>query len=159
MPMATHRIETHIEIGAPAEHVWAILTDFARMPEWNPFIRSISGPLMVGSRLDVQIMPPSKSGMRFKPEIIKFVPERELRWVGRVLLPGVFDGEHYFLLAPAAVGRTLFTQGENFNGLLVSFFSTTLSATANGFRAMNEALKQQAETAAKKPKRRGLPPS
>jgi hypothetical protein len=147
--MATRRIETHIEINAPPRQVWALLTDFPRMPEWNPFIRSISGSLEVGSRLDVEIVPPGKSGMRFKPAIVKLAPERELRWLGRVLLPGIFDGEHYFLLAPVEGDRTRFTQGENFNGFLVGLFGGTLTATENGFRAMNEALKQRAEMGSK----------
>ena len=34
---------TMTEIEAPAERVWHILTDFARYPEWNPFIRCIEG--------------------------------------------------------------------------------------------------------------------
>jgi hypothetical protein len=143
--MAGRRIETSIDIDAPPTRVWAHLTDFARMADWNPFIKSISGPLTAGARLAVQIAPPGKSSMRFKPTLLTVVPERELRWLGRVLLPGVFDGEHYFLLAPLGENRTRFTQGENFTGLLVTILGGTLSATEDGFRAMNAAMKQRAE--------------
>jgi hypothetical protein len=143
--MAGRRVETFIDIDAPPAQVWAHLTDFARMPDWNPFIKSISGPLSVGARLAVQIAPPGKSSMRFTPTVLTVVPEREFRWLGRVLLPGVFDGEHYFLLAPLGEGRTHFTQGENFTGFLVTILGGTLSATEDGFRAMNAALKQRAE--------------
>jgi uncharacterized membrane protein len=31
-------IHTEIEINAPAEKVWRVLTDFAAYPEWNPFV-------------------------------------------------------------------------------------------------------------------------
>jgi uncharacterized protein YndB with AHSA1/START domain len=34
-------LHSEIEIDASAERVWAILTDFASYPRWNPFIRSI----------------------------------------------------------------------------------------------------------------------
>jgi len=51
--MAEHRIETNIEINAPVGRVWALLTDFAGMPSWNPFIKSISGNLAQGARLSV----------------------------------------------------------------------------------------------------------
>jgi hypothetical protein len=44
--MTERRIETAIEIDAPPSQVWTLLTDFARMPAWNPFIQSISGSLM-----------------------------------------------------------------------------------------------------------------
>ena len=34
---------SEIDIQAPAERVWQVLTDFASYPEWNPFIRRING--------------------------------------------------------------------------------------------------------------------
>ncbi len=144
--MAERRIETSIEIEATPKKVWSILTDFAGMAAWNPFIKSISGTLAPGSRLTVHVAPPGKGGMKFKPTVIAVNSERELRWLGRLLLPGIFDGEHYFLLEPLGSGRTRLTQGEKFSGMLVGAFGATLSATGNGFEAMNAALKQRAET-------------
>ena len=143
--MVERRIETNIEINAPAARIWALLTDFARMSSWNPFIKSISGNLAQGDRLSVYIAPPGKVGMRFKPTVLTVRPERELRWLGHLLIPGVFDGEHYFLLEPIGEGRTRLTQGEKFSGLLVGFLSGTLSGTEAGFKAMNTALKREAE--------------
>lgn len=143
--MAARQIETGIKIAAPPARVWAILTDFAGMPAWNPFIKSISGDLTTGSRLSVLIAPPGKSGMRFKPAVTAVRPERELRWLGNLVIPGIFDGEHYFLLEPTADGQTRFTQGEKFSGFLVSLFGSTLSATESGFHSMNAALKKRAE--------------
>ena len=143
--MVERRIETNIEINAPAVRIWGLLTDFARMSSWNPFIKSISGNLAQGDRLSVYIAPPGKAGMRFKPTVLTVRPERELRWLGHLLIPGVFDGEHYFLLEPIGVGRTRLVQGEKFSGLLVGLLSGTLSATEAGFKAMNTALKREAE--------------
>ncbi len=143
--MVERRIETNIEITAPVERIWALLTDFARMSSWNPFIKSISGNLAQGDRLSVYIAPPGKAGMRFKPTVLTVRPERELRWLGHLLIPGVFDGEHYFLLEPIGEGRTRLVQGEKFSGLLVGLLSGTLSATEAGFKAMNTALKREAE--------------
>jgi hypothetical protein len=143
--MAERRIETRTEINASAARVWALLTDFAQMPSWNPFIKSISGNLAQGARLSVNIAPPGKSGMRFKPTVLTVRPERELRWLGHLLIPGVFDGEHYFLLEPVAENQTRLIQGENFSGLLVGLLSGALSATEAGFKDMNAALKKEAE--------------
>jgi hypothetical protein len=143
--MFERRIETEIEINAPAARVWALLTDFDGMGSWNPFIRSISGTLAQGARLSVRIVPPGKSGMRFKPTVISVRPERELRWLGHLFVPGIFDGEHYFLLEPIGEQRTRLTQGEKFSGVLLGLLSGTLSATKAGFQAMNMAVKLQAE--------------
>lgn len=143
--MAERRIETTVEIDAPAARIWAILTDFGRMASWNPFIKSIAGNLAPGTRLTVTIAPPGKAAMRFKPTILSVQPQRELRWLGRLFIPGVFEGEHYFLLEPLAGGRTRLTQGEKFSGVLVGLVPGMLAATEAGFAAMNAALKRQAE--------------
>jgi hypothetical protein len=147
--MAEHRIETSIDIEAPPARVWAVLTNFPAMAKWNPFIRSISGDLTVGGRLSLHVVPPGKSGMRFKPTVITLEPERELRWLGRLVAPGLFDGEHYFLLHPLDATRTRLVHGEKFTGLLVGPLRATLAATQAGFEAMNAALKSQAEGGAK----------
>lgn len=143
--MSERRIETTIEINAPPGAVWAILTHFKGMSAWNPFIKSISGNLVQGGRLTVHIAPPGKSGMWFKPTVLALQAERELRWLGRLLLPGIFDGEHYFLLEPIGDHGTRLTHGERFTGILVGLFGGTLTATRDGFIAMNTAMKEEAE--------------
>lgn len=41
-----------IEIGAPADVVWSVLTDFDRWPSWMPSVRSVDadGPFVTGTR-------------------------------------------------------------------------------------------------------------
>jgi hypothetical protein len=43
-------LRREIVIDAPPERVWAAVTDFAAYPEWNPFIRRISGELREGAK-------------------------------------------------------------------------------------------------------------
>jgi uncharacterized protein YndB with AHSA1/START domain len=81
---------TEIEIQASSERVWQILADLARFPQWNPFIRWANGQVKAGARLEVRIQPSGASGMTFKPTVLKAEPNRELRWLGRFLLPGPF---------------------------------------------------------------------
>lgn len=64
--MSEHQISTAIEIEAPAERVWQILTDFAAYPAWNPFIRAIEGPIRPGARLTVRIQPSGARAMTFR---------------------------------------------------------------------------------------------
>lgn len=143
--MAKRRIETEIDINAPAAKVWAVLTDFPHMPLWNPFITAIAGRPAAGERLTVTIRPPGKSAITFRPTLLKVAPERELRWLGHFIVMGLFDGEHYFLLDPLGDRRTRLTHGESFSGLLVGFLRDALDATETGFNNMNAALKQQTE--------------
>ena len=44
-------ITATIEIAAPPEQVWAVLTDLASYPQWNPLFRKVSGQLSPGSRI------------------------------------------------------------------------------------------------------------
>jgi len=139
-------LRSEIEIQASAERVWQLLTDFPSFPQWNPFIRKASGNIRAGERLDVNIQPSGASGMTFRPTVLKAEPNRELRWLGHLLMPGLFDGEHIFTIEPLGEGRVRFTQREVFTGLLVSLFARGLDTdTRRGFEEMNQALKARAE--------------
>ena len=142
------QLHTEIEIEAPAERVWELLTDFASYPEWNPFIRSISGQPTPGERLEVRLELPGGRGMTFKPKVLNAEPNRKLRWMGHLLVPGLFDGEHSFTIQPLEENRVRFVQREAFKGLLVPLFSRSLDTnTHRGFEEMNRALKERTEAA------------
>lgn len=139
-------IETEIVIHASAEETWAILTDFSHYPDWNPFVRSIEGRPQTGEKLKVVIMPPGEKAMTFKPDVVRAEPRRELCWLGHLLIPGLFDGEHHLKIIPRSEGGVRFVQREYFSGLLVPLLWKRLgNNTRQGFVAMNEALKQRAE--------------
>jgi hypothetical protein len=138
-------LRTEIEIAAPPERVWAVLADFDSYPEWNPFIRRISGQATVGSQLQVRLEPPDGRAITMKPSVLKAQPNQEFAWLGRLMLPGIFDGEHHFELQPRN-GGTLFVQREAFKGILVPLVGRVLEKTRRGFEQMNAALKQRAET-------------
>jgi hypothetical protein len=137
---------SQVEVGSPPERVWEVLTDFAAYPEWNPFIRQASGELREGGRLRVIIQPPGGRATTFNPVVVKLEPERELRWLGRLLFPGLFDGEHIHRLEPLGERRTRYTQSEMLSGVLVGPLKRQLDDTLRGFEAMNEALKARAES-------------
>jgi len=142
-------LRSEIEIQASAERVWQLLTDFPSFPQWNPFIRKASGAIRVGERLEVSIQPSGASGMTFRPTVLKAEPNRELRWLGHLLISGLFDGEHSFTIEPLGASRVRFTQREVFTGLLVPLFARGLDTdTRRGFEEMNQALKSKAEQAA-----------
>ena len=139
-------LHSEIEIHASAERVWLMLTDFDSFPQWNPFIRRASGVIKSGARLEVHIQPSGASGMTFRPTVLKAEPNRELRWLGRVLIPGIFDGEHIFTIEPLGDDRVRFTQSEIFTGLLVPLIMRWMNSdTKRGFEEMNQALKARAE--------------
>lgn len=137
-------IHTEVEIDAPASTVWQVLTDFEAYPEWNPFIRQINGTAATGDQLTVKMVA-GKTAVTFSPTVLAVQPERELRWKGILLMPGIFDGEHAFVIEVLGENKVKMTQKELFNGLLVPLSGSLLDDTEAGFRAMNQALKSRAE--------------
>ncbi len=139
-------LSTEIEISAPAGKGWAILTTLSQFAEWNPLIREAEGEVREGAQLRIRIEPPGGKGMTFKPTVTRVLPEREFRWLGRFLLPALFEGEHIFELTPLSESRIRFVHREQFSGLLPPFLWGSLeSSTRQGFEEMNAALKKEAE--------------
>ena len=142
-------ITTECQVAASPQRVWEVLTDFAAYGSWNPFVKSIEGVPKAGEKLVARIHPPGRRKMTFRPTVRVADAGRELRWLGRLLVPGLFDGEHYFQLEAAPGGGTRFVHGECFRGLLVPLaWSSMEPATRAGFEAMNAALRQRAQAGA-----------
>jgi hypothetical protein len=91
-------IRSAIEIRAPLETVWQVLTDFAAYPEWNPHIRLVRGKPGPNRRISIHSAPPGGRGIRFRPRITSWQPPNELRWKVAFLSPRLFTGERGFRL-------------------------------------------------------------
>ncbi len=142
-----YEMRTEIDIAASPETVWGVLTDASSFETWNPFIHRMEGELRVGSTLDIEVGTEGKSRMTFKPRLLRVDPGKELRWRGKLMMPGIFDGEHIFELE-AIDGGTRLVHREEFRGILVPFLRGMLERdTLPGFQAMNRALKERVEAA------------
>jgi hypothetical protein len=92
------------------------------------------------------LQPSGAAGRTARPTVLKAEPNRELRWLGKLLFPGLLDVEHIFTIEPLAAGRVRFTQREIHTGLLAPLRAQRRDAdTRRGFREMNQALKKRAE--------------
>ncbi|HVK23024.1 MAG TPA: SRPBCC domain-containing protein [Actinokineospora sp.] len=141
--VAPKSLTSTVEISASPQRVWDLLTDFKSYPDWNPFIVRAEGTATVDTKLR-NTLDNKGSTMEFTPTVLVADPGRELRWLGRFGLPGIVDGEHYFVIEEVTPGRTRLTQGETFTGFLVPVAGKFLDV-GSGFAAMNAALKARAE--------------
>ena len=141
-------IVTKIEISATPERIWSILLDFPNYSLWNPFIREISGTARKGGSLRVMMTLSEQKAMTFRPTVLIVESERECRWRGRLIIPGVFDGEHYFQVEPLGPSQTVLVHGEDFSGVFAGMFLSRMrDPVRDAFMAMNRALKERAEKA------------
>ncbi len=132
-----------IDIDAGPMDVWAVLTDLASYPQWNPLFRAASGRIAVGETIIIKGAP--AAGGRFmtvKVKVLACEPGAELRWTAG--LKAIIGGEHAFVLTPAGLGTRL-VQSETFGGLLVPFSGKVLARAEASFRELNEALRRRVE--------------
>jgi hypothetical protein len=133
------RSETTIE-GTPTQ-VWDVLSDFSRYREWNPGFETAEGRAVVGETLHLTFAKEGGRGMTMHPTVLVADPGRELRWLGRLWIPGIFDGEHRFEIQEVEHGRVRFVQDERFRGVLVPFLRKMIEVdTLATFHEVNAAL-------------------
>ena len=132
-----NEVVTEAILPAKPEQVWQVLTDGAQYSDWNPFIVNVEGRFEKGERLTNTMKPQPDKKMVFTPEVLEARINEELRWIGRVAIPGIFDEEHYFILESHGE-QTRFTHGEKFSGFALWFINT--DQYLENFKAMNVAL-------------------
>jgi hypothetical protein len=138
-------IATAVEIDAPAARVWEVLVDLPAYQEWNPFIVEAAGKVAVGETLSLRMALPGRDPVGIEPRLLVVEPERELRWKGQLFLPGLFDGEHAFLLTPLDGGRTRLDHTERFAGALLPLARALIyDDTLEAFRALDAQLARRA---------------
>ena len=140
-------VRVEIDINAPASSVWRVLTNFALYPEWNPFIRSVSGELIDGGEL--QVTTASLFGMlfNFQLKVDNIHENLGMRWIGQTIRPGLLDGHHYFEIHELSPDKVKFVQYEQFSGsMLTPSWPVIAPLSRQGFESMNKALKTRVES-------------
>lgn len=138
-------IKTEIIINASREKVWQELTKFDQYPDWNPFIRSLTGEFRIGKRIRIELQN-GDTRMVFTPRVLTVEPNKRFSWLGSLFIKGLFDGHHYFEIEEINPQQVLFRQGEDFSGILSGMILKKVGDnTRKGFVQMNEAMKRLVE--------------
>jgi hypothetical protein len=140
-------IRTSIDIGASAEAVWDILTDFAGYSSWNPVIPRMKAEPRPGGRVDFTIVI-GRMRVPIAARMLRFDSGRELAWTGPRLaaLGAIVRGEHYFRIEPSGEGRVRLVHGERFTGLLLPLLWARMKpGIEQAYGDMNRALARRVE--------------
>jgi hypothetical protein len=141
------RIDTAVEIDAPVERVWSVLTDYARYGDWNPYLVAVEGRAEAGTTVVVDARPAEggAAGLRYPVDVVEVEAPHLMRWMGGLADRTQFEGDHRWELRPAAAGRTHLRHWEELAGTLAAQIMGDGSAAAADFDRFNQALKARAE--------------
>jgi hypothetical protein len=137
-----------IDIDAPVERVWLIVTNFAAYPKWNRSMQRICGELISGARMDIDVPVLGRRRFTFKGKVLVVQPEREFQWSGYLVLPKLLDATHRITLQPLDDSRSRFTQGTRVTGALVPWLGSEWRKAEQHLKSTNDALKNRAEAGA-----------
>lgn len=111
-----------IEIAAPVDEVWDVVTDLGRSTEWNDHIILSSAPagLVEGEKLRMRTQHPETSLLKasFRATITRFIPQEEMTWEAKILFRWALTATDTIKLTPLPGGRTEVTQTMIFEGVL-----------------------------------------
>ncbi len=140
-------LHTSIEIHAPPDHVWRILTNFARYPDWNPYFCRAIGRAALGEWVQVFCRTGEAQQTTLRCTVVRLEPERALGWQWHTLSPVIFRGEHTFTLEPLDGDGVQFMQSQAFGGLLAPLLARGGDETRACCESLGQALKARAEAA------------
>jgi demethylmenaquinone methyltransferase / 2-methoxy-6-polyprenyl-1,4-benzoquinol methylase len=140
-------ISAEVEVDAPPERVWAVLTDFSSYGEWNPFMFSVEGAAEAGAHLRIAMQRRGGMVLRFGARVLTADPPHELAWVGegpKGSWPGLITGARTVIIDPLGDERSLLQMQTTFSGLLAPAMGW-LERYLEAFQEMEAALKARAE--------------
>ena len=91
-------------INASPDVVWALLTNAADYPNWNPTVVRVEGDIVEGQK--IKVVATISPGRAFPAKVTELVPRRRMVWQGGMPL-GLFKGVRTFTLEPAGEGTQM----------------------------------------------------
>ncbi len=142
----TREISTVIDITAPPEKVWNILTNINDWHKWNPIVVQASGVPSIGSELTLTMRgEDGKDGPKYMPVVTSLKETMSFEWRANMISEFMFTNERIFKLAKIDTG-TRVTNTETFKGMLMPLFWSKLSShVPSMLTEMNNALKEVVE--------------
>jgi hypothetical protein len=125
-----------VTVEAPADWLWALITNFAHYDDWNPLVPTIRGEPRLNARLKLLLAPASRRPITLRARVLVAARNRELRWQGRSRIPGLLKLEHGFRIEQRA-GSCRLHHGLSCSGWLAERLADALRES---FEATNQGL-------------------
>jgi hypothetical protein len=144
------QIDHTVEVRAPARIVWAVVTDLARYPEWNPFVVACASDLAVGTPIDMRVRLVGRFAQRQRETILSHEPGRRLCYGLPTAFLGALSSSRCHHVEPLDAERTRYESRFALRGGLEPVVRALLGRSLRrGFTAMTDALVRRAEELAR----------
>lgn len=141
------RIETSIDIDAPAGQVWAALVDFPSYADWNPFVIRVRGAPVVGEAVRLTVVLGGRK-MGRTHVVSRVDAPTTLAWTIRSNAPWWIRGERVQRVEALGPNRCRYTNDEQVHGLLGGIVGPLMGASVRaGLEAAGQGLKAHCERA------------
>jgi len=138
-------IKREIQISAPIDKVWQVLTDFENWKDWNTTAKA-KGNTSLGTKLSITMIGEDCKEKTYGPEVVEVDAPKVFRWQVKMMGGLMFTNERVFELHEKN-GGTEFVNIEKFSGLMASIFGGKMEAfIPPNLEKMNLALKNKVES-------------
>ncbi|MEP4473823.1 MAG: SRPBCC domain-containing protein [Lentilitoribacter sp.] len=140
-------IESEIEIAAPVDKVWQVVTEIEKWSDFNSAINASTGIVSLGSAHSVTMRGenPGEVGPQYAPKIISFDEGKSYRWRAVMGAGIIFTNDKVFELQATDDG-TLLKQTEVSNGMMLPLMKGFMQeGVPLILDEMNQAFKAEAE--------------
>lgn len=140
-------VYTDIVINAPAEKVWAVLTDFENMPSWSSTFQGVEGDMAEGAEITSIYKGLFGKEMRIDHPLVTYIEGEEFSWSSEVAM-GIVDN-HIFRVEKIDENTTKFVQTDQPHGGATRVLGAAVSKMFKSmYETFNEELKERVESLA-----------
>jgi uncharacterized protein YndB with AHSA1/START domain len=136
-----------VAIDAPADYVWAVVIDFARYPEWNPYTIRVDAVLELGAKVVLTLPDPARPGETF--ETVEWIsaiePLHHLQYNTGDSFPGVHAVRDQWVEVTGDLTSSYATTDVFTGEHAAAIFAMQSEWVTAGFNATAHALKDRAE--------------
>lgn len=138
-------IDHALEIKAPPELVWEVITDFARYPEWNPFLVSCATSMQPGDPIDLGVKLLARPQAQ-REWVKEHVPGRRFAYSMKPAPAGALSSFRSHDVEAGAAGTTRYRSHFELNGWLMPLVRGLLGSRLQaGFDGMSHGIQRRAE--------------
>ncbi|MFK7826978.1 MAG: SRPBCC family protein [Oligoflexales bacterium] len=141
------KVQTEIEISAPPEDVWKVLSNIDDWQNWSPVINKSQGTAALGSKVVITMCSKEegKDGPKYSPVITKFDEPKSLHWRATMMAGIIFTNDKHIDLEKTDSGTRVIHK-ELFSGIMAAMMGSHMEdGVPPILNKMNEALKQKVE--------------